>query len=319
MTLTEIWNRFVLEYKRECFKRQIKELNLDPGLFASDVSMGQQDVQRRLNVIEKNYSMSLSTNISIYNLPSDFGNIKTITINDIPLKKVSSQKLFEANSSYGEGRGFALVVSGNTQQIMIYPVPTQTQTAILYYYPDLNFYSPTGITGQNWGTFNGAVFTGKIKLPDRYIPALIYYCLSKWFDDFEMKYETELSRLTNARVYSYEDTMDYHLGWEAEKQIGETTVQPGTVGTTGYSKRYRFSMVEGEQPQMELTENFTGVITISEAGGVITIASDNNEFVQPGTLLQIEPADMNYSIDSNQIQIFTYSGHETITAEIKVW
>lgn len=317
MRLSEIRDQFLMQLKRECLKKNLPVPATENTMIAFDISEAQQEIQRRLKVVEKSASISLSAGYNTFNLPSDFGQHKAVTISDIPIKEMSTGEIQGAQSSVGETLGFAILVSGNSQYLMIYPTPSSTITAVLYYYPDFNFYQPSGASAQNWGTFDGDTFTGKLQLPDRYAKAVLLYMMSKWFDEFVAKYEVELKLLRSARVISYKDTMDYNLGWDEERQVS----QGGYVQTiqSEYSKRLRITMIEGAQPVIVLTEGFAGAITATESGGKITISSASSEFVQPNTLVKTEPLDLNYTIDPATIEIDTYSGHDPISIEIKVW
>ena len=319
MTLKEVYELFIANYKRECLKRGIKEVRIPIGILASDISRAQQDIQRRKWVVETSYDLSLTANTNTYNLPSNFGRQKIVTIGDIPLKEVTSRMIQEADSLYGNALVFAIIV-GNPQKIMFYPAPSLNTTAKIYFYPDFNFYSPSGDT-EDWGSFDGEEFSGNLMLPDRYINAVILYLMALWFNDFELKYERELNSIQ--RIRSLPDTIEYNIGWDKDRSIREGgSVQQVSAASdveVPYDSFYKFSMVEGSDPSEIDSHGFLGDINVSYSNGVISIVSNNSEFAQPGTVVDLEPSDLNYSITPGLIQIYTYSGHKPITGTIKVW
>jgi len=317
MTAQEVYNNFLREFNREFFKLDKKVPRLEIKDVAMDISEAQQELQRDLWIVEKSHPISLTPNNNAYALPSDFGKQKGVVINGTPLQEVTSQKIYDSNSQSGDTGWYAIV--GNSQ-LLIYPTPTSNSTAYLYYYPDFGFYSPSGISAQTWGTFDGDSFTGNLMLPDRYNRAISLYILSKWFDSFIPKYEAEKVRLRSARQVSLPDSTEYNLGWDTQRKFSGVDVV--TTVQKEYGKRYKFTMTEGNQPVTVSSDGFTAdSITISETGGVITIASSLNEFVRPGTFVKLEPSDMGYTIatDGSEITITTYTGFSFLSGEVQGW
>jgi len=320
MTAQETYDNFLREFNREFFKLGKKAPRLEIKDVAMDMSEAQQELQRDLWIVEKSYPISLTPDNNTYVLPSDFGKQKGVVINGTPLLEQTSRKIYESNSQSGDVGWYAIKVLGSTQSLLIYPTPTSNDTAYLYYYPDFGFYSPSGISAQSWATFDGDSFTGNLMLPGRYSRAISLYILSKWFDSFVLKYEAEKARLRSARQVSLPDSLDYNLGWDNQRIFSGADVV--TTIQKEYSKRYKFSMVEGEQPVAVSNDGFgADSITISETGGVITIASSLNEFVRPSTFVKLEPSDMGYNIltDGSEITITTYSGFSFLSGEIQRW
>lgn len=202
MTLSEIRDDIVRRLERECTLRGLPKIKIANKGIAMDISEAQQDIQRRLAVIEDSTTITTVSGTSEYNLPSNFGSIKSVTIANVPLKQVLASDIYNYPASSSEPIEYSLLISGNTQKIQFYPTPNAELSVVVKFNVDSNFYSPSGASSQDWGTFDGSAFSGNLLLPERYTLALEYYVLSLYLPDYVAKYERELNSLRESQVTS---------------------------------------------------------------------------------------------------------------------
>ena len=288
MTLNEIRDDYVRSLKREFRKRGQPEPDIIDKSVAMDMSEAFQDIQRRLSVVQGYTTLTLEADKNVYNLPSNFGKIKKVMFSNLELKEVDFDEFIGYVDGEGKPTSFTMYVSGNTQQIALYPKPEQAYTLYVYYYLDLGYYSPSGDSQQDWGNFDGSVFYGKPKLPERYNKAVKCYMLGLEFPDWEERYERELSSLKQSRVFSMPPRTYKMGGYSTPKGQADMTVLSSsttTTASTGVSsdaipdKFYYFSYDYLTETVTKIdSSGWTADPTASASGGVITITSSESEF-----------------------------------------
>ncbi|HKB85123.1 MAG TPA: hypothetical protein VKD08_03055 [Ignavibacteriaceae bacterium] len=283
MLISEIRDLFKSKYKLESRIRKTDEIDIDNKLLASFISQAQQDIQRRLSVVEASTTIALGTTSNVYNLPSNFGRHKHAYIGSTLLGEKSSRFIREQIALGNTGDWYAIYQAGNTQQILT----TYTSgTLTVYYYPDFRYYQPSVTSIQDWGTFNGIVFTGKLMLPDRYDMAILYYMLSQVVPDYYAFYEKEIRSLKGSRVASMGETLDYNFGGLEEDAYpigasGGTTVTVITTiaGTTDADKYARIRCTyTGGAYSVEDKNGWTSDPAVANNGTSIVITSADSEF-----------------------------------------
>lgn len=278
MLISEIRDLFRAEYTIAANVRGIKEIRIDTKLLANFISQAQQDIQRRLLVVESSTDIELATTTNVHSLPSNFGKHKHAYIGTTLLEEKSSQYLREQIAIGNTGNWYGIYQQGNTQQL----ITTHTSgTLTLFYYPDFRYYQPSVSSSQDWGTFNGTVFTGKLLLPDRYDMAILYYMLSKVVPDYMGMYEKELRSLRGSRISSGTGGFDYGFGGV---EPTETPTITATVSTTSpptdtADKKIRFRVSDtGGSASVEYEDGWTTTPTVANNVSSIVVSSADSEF-----------------------------------------
>ncbi len=229
MTLQEVRDNFVARYKLVTQGKDAPIMQLDDKLIADLISEAQQDIQRRLQVVELNKLINLVNGTNSYSLPTNFGSDKLVLLSDTvsgisKLEASSSNEIYNQIALSDTPTKYAILESGFTQNIILYPTPKDsTQSITVYYYPDTNYFSPSGASSQDWGNFDGNLFSGNLKLPERYYKAIIFYMLAQiippiigyrrmLINEYQNKYDEELRSLRGSRVSSMSDTINFNIG-----------------------------------------------------------------------------------------------------------
>lgn len=294
MTLNEIRDDYVRSLQREFRKRGQEVPDLVDKSIAMDMSEAFQDIQRRANVLQGYSTITTEDGVNVYDLPSNFGKMKKAMYSNLELDEVSFNEFITLVDAEGQPTTFTMYPSGNTQQIAVYPKPEDTYTIYIYYYLDLGYYSPAGDAQQNWGNFDGSVFAGQPKLPERYNKAIKCYMMGLEFPDWEQRYERELASLRESRVLSL-PTRKYSMGgYSTTKGLSDMTVLTSstTVAASGVSSDSipdKFLHISydwtSDTPTIIDSSGWTTAPTVASTGNVITVTSADNEFSTTNGLL----------------------------------
>lgn len=198
MTLAHLRDAFVMEYKLECMKNSVREINFADRQIAYFISKAQQDMINRLKIAKTYTDVSLTavTTYTEYSLPTNFGAIanspsisgrelEVVPITDIPTDDITA----------GDPQKIAIYFNGTDYKIALSPIPSSTATLRVWYYPDTGYFIPGGTGSQNWGTFTAETFTGNVKFPDKYIKAIIDFMVGEIFPQRKAEYENEINKL----------------------------------------------------------------------------------------------------------------------------
>lgn len=278
MTLKEIRDVFLMRYKRLSQQRQQPFDSLNDAEISFYISAAQQDIQRRIGVVETSTSITLGTISNLYALPASFGKQKHAYIGDSPLDEIGIVEA-ERLSIYGDASSYyAIKVTGHTAYILC---PISSGTLTIVYYPDLGYYQPSLGSSQTWGSFNGVVYSGNAILPDRYNMAIIYNMLSNIFPDFLALYEKELKSLRESRQFSTSDTLGYNLGGIEEGVLSGASITSSTTTISSIdapSKRLRLRADDLGTYSVELDYGWSTTPTIVNSVSSIVITSGDSEF-----------------------------------------
>lgn len=294
MTLGEIRDDYVANLQREFFKAGKDMPNLNDKSIAMDMSKAFQDIQRRVNVIQGYNTITTSASNNVYNLPNNFGKMKKVMYSDLELEEISFNELITKENVTDYPTHYAMYPSGNTQQIVLYPTPNDAYTVYIYYSLDLGYYSPSGDTNQNWGNFDGAVFSGYPKLPERYNNAVMMYMLGLWFPQWEAKYEKELMSLRESRVSSLPSRKYSMGGYKASKELKSMTIlttssSTASTGVSSDSIPDKFIHIDYNWSTDTATiidsSGWTTAPTVATSNNVITVTSSGSEFQTTKNLL----------------------------------
>ena len=320
MTIDEVRNLFVGMYKVQSQVRGVSQIEINNKLLASFLSQAQQDIQRRLLVVESSVDVILTTTTNVHSLPTNFGQHKHAYIGTTVLEEKPARFIRELLATGGTGNYFGIYQQGNTQQII---TPHTSGTLTLFYYPDYRYYQPSVSSNQDWGNFNGIVYTGKLLLPDRYDMAVVYYMLSQVIPDYDTKYEKELRSLRGSRVSSMGDGFSYEFGGVQNVTPTITTAISTTgVPTDTADKKIRFRVSDnGGNATVGYQAGWSTTPTIVNNTSTIVISSADSEFTN---FIHVEPNNEDFTwflTGSTTITITAdpASGWGDIEIIIEVW
>ena len=228
MTILEIRDVFLMRYRR--ISKQLGQVidHIGDAELSFYISAAQQDIQRRLSVVESSTDITLDSLSNLYALPATFGKQKHAYVGNISLEEISIVEAEKRSLTGDNGAWYAIKVTGHFAYVYC---PMTSGTLTVVYYPDLNYYQPSLGASQTWGSFNGVVYSGNLMLPDRYDMAIFYNMLSQIFPDHLALYEKELRSLRESRQFSGSDTLKYTMGGLDDSTSIDTTVEAGTVST----------------------------------------------------------------------------------------
>ncbi|MFC2135984.1 hypothetical protein ACFLTH_15315 [Bacteroidota bacterium] len=200
MTILEIRDNFVARYRLECMKRGTKLIEIGDKMIAYLISAAQQDVLRKIPMMKDTKSVSLTTGTYKYDLDTNFGDVESVRDSDYgELDRVTVKDLDIIEGTTGAPTQYAIEINDNLPQIYFDAAETgKTITVNFSIVP--NFYSPSGSTAQDWGSFDGSTFTGDLIVPDRYLEAIILHMLGQMFIDFKSLYDIEIDSLRDAQI-----------------------------------------------------------------------------------------------------------------------
>ena len=278
MTIHEIRDIFLLRYKRLSLQQGQKVDHIPDAEISFYMSAAQQDIQRRLAVVETSTEIELSSITPLYALPATFGKQKHAYIGDTILAEKPIVWAEQKNVREEVGDWYAIKISGHTPYVYC---PAESGTLTVVYYPDLGYYQPSVDPSQTWGSFSGVVYSGNLILPDRYNMAILYSMLSNIFPDFLVIYEKELRSLRESRQFSDTDTMGYILGGvsdEAESGLSGSTSESSTSALDLPTKRLRLTVDDTGAYSAEKSIGWTTEPTIANNISSIVITSGDSEF-----------------------------------------
>lgn len=200
MILQEFRDIFIAEYIYEAQKRREPRIELPNKLIASWIAEAQQSINLRVKPIKTYQDVTIVAGLTDYSLNSNYG--KAIggklgdangVIGDVDVILVDTTDLLTTDTS---GAKIAIYwdPTDSIHKLRVAPAPTENFTIRLWYYADTLWYSPSGATSQDYGSFDGDSFTGNLKIPDKYQMLVKYYLLGKCFNDYS-EYEKQLSIL----------------------------------------------------------------------------------------------------------------------------
>lgn len=196
MTLQQVRDSLVARHKLECAKRGSQYVELGDTLVAKLIADAETDIQRRCNVIENSTSINLITSTYTYDLPTDFGEIKTVVYDSsTPLERVDLIDLQEVAGQTGIPSQYSLKLIDDVPQIQFNQAQTGYSVTV-YYWVHLN---------SGYSTLSGSP-----KLPPTYQNAIIYHILGQLFDDILGKYENELRSLRESS-YTNRRTLKFNI------------------------------------------------------------------------------------------------------------
>lgn len=304
MTIKEVRDVFLMRYKRLSQQRQQPFDHINEAEIAFYISAAQQDIQRRLSVIESSTDIELDSISNLYALPVTFGKQKHVYVGDISLEEISIVDAEKRSLTGDNGAWYAIKVTGHSAYIYC---PMTSGTLTIVYHPDLNYYQPSLGASQSWGNFSGVVYSGNLLLPDRYDMAIIYNMLSNIFPDFLALYEKELKSLRESRQFSGSDTLKYTMGGIDDSTSINTTVEAGTSSLYVSAldeavKRLRFTADDSGAYEVKADYGWSTTPTIVNSVSSIVVTSGDSEFTN---FVRVSPNNLDFT--------WSQTGSNTIT------
>lgn len=213
MTLSEVRDAFKLEYRLECSKRNITQIDFTEKEIAYFLAKVQQDLAQRLRV-SVDYTDIAITPVSAftpYSLPATFGLIKgKPEISGVEIDVVDISDIKTTDLITGTPSKCAIYYDGG-YKIALNVLPVESATMRVWFYNDTGLYSPSGSSSQSWGSFNGSTFTSDPVIPERYIPLLILGMTAQMFPDVKGEYEMRINEYRRLQASSVRG-INYHFG-----------------------------------------------------------------------------------------------------------
>lgn len=294
MTLKEIRDVFLVRYKRLSQQRQQPFDHIGDAEIALYLSVAQQDIQRRLSVVETSTDITLDSISNLYALPITFGKQKHAYAGQTILQEISIKEAEQATLGGNSGAWYAIKVTGHSAYVFC---PMTSGTLTVVYYPDLNYYQPSLGASQTWGSFNGVVYSGNAILPDRYDMAIIYHMLSNIFPDHLALYEKELKSLRESRQFSDTDTLKYTLGGIDDSVSVDLSITTSTSITSVSSldeaaKRLRFTADDLGNYEIKAEYGWSSTPTIVNNVSSIVLTSAGHEFTN---FVRVSPSNLDFA------------------------
>jgi hypothetical protein len=282
MTIKEIRDLFLAQYDIQSQVRGTPQIKIVDKMLASFISQAQQDIQRRLLVVESYKDITLSTTGYLHSLPTNFGQHKHAYSGNMLLDEKPEQFIREQLAIGNSGYWFGIYPQGNTTQLI---TPLTSGTLTLFYYPDLRYYQPSVSSSQDWGTFSGTVYSGKLILPDRYDMAILYYMMAQVIPDYWNLYEKEVRSLKGSRLSSMDSAFGYELGGVNESSYSQdvltstSSTTTTAVPTDAADKKIRFRVSDGGgSATVEYEGGWTTTPTIVNNITTVVVTSADSEF-----------------------------------------
>jgi hypothetical protein len=214
MTLDEVRNLIIAEYKFEAQKRGVKPLVVRNRMLAAFLSEAQQDIASRVQPLTTYEDVTLVADTAEYAFTAtNFGTPIRAEIDGDAIDLESINNLpTTGTAASGTTTRVAIFATANVYKVRVYPTPGAAATLRIWFHPDTLWYAPSGTTAQDWGSFDGSTFTGDMKVPDKFLGAIKYFVLGKFFDDIMVKYEREVSKLKSTRGDSKQNKLEYSFG-----------------------------------------------------------------------------------------------------------
>ena len=277
MVIKELRDLFLAQYEIQSQVRGTGQIKIVDKVLASFISQAQQDIQRRLLVVESSVDITLTTTTYVHSLPSNFGQHKHAYCSNMLLEERSERFIREQITSGNSGFWYGIYQQGNTQQII---TSLTSGTVTLFYYPDFRYYQPSLGSTQDWGNFSGTVYTGKLLLPDRYDMAVLYYMLAQVIPDYWGLYEKEIRSLRGSRISSMDDGFGYELGGVNESSVAivgtlPTVAVASAIPTDTADKKIRFRVSDAGTTVTEFTDGWLVTPTIVNNITSVVVTSTN--------------------------------------------
>jgi len=216
MLLNELVDSFVTKYKMQCLLRSIPQIVLTQNFLALILAEAASDIQKLFGAIELTMPVDLIVGTDKYDLSQSVIDIKNVSsgVNGFILIRKSSDWI-EKQSAITSGLDnistplhYSMLYPAAIPQLLLYPAPTVADTLTVNYTPNFNLFSPSVVTTQDFGLFDGKAFSLNTVFPTQYDKLLLLGMMKQIFKDFEGDYQKEEALL---KVLQFNgEKFDYH-------------------------------------------------------------------------------------------------------------
>ena len=201
MLLSELIKAFEAKHVLEAAKRGVKEKFFPEKQLALMLSEVCSDIQKSFGIIEVSTDISVVSGTDKYNLSRSFMTIKNAQFGNNTLDEKSTEWFQKQVAASGTPEYYTILFESAIPQIWLYPNPGNDETLTVSYKSNFNFYSPTGGSSQDFGTFDGDDFTGNTVFPTMFDKLIILGMMKQIFPDMEREYRNE-SMLLRAKQFN---------------------------------------------------------------------------------------------------------------------
>lgn len=213
LTLQEIRDEFVVEYKLIVTQRDLKQIDFGNKIIASWIASGQQKIADKLKVLIKYVDIYYDemTEFYTFGLPDDYGGFISTDpqLKQVSISQLNTQVQEDETLTQGEIHSIAIYHDGDGYKLGFMDLPTSAGRFRLWYSVNPLYYSPSAGSNQDWGNFDGSTFSGNLVIPDKYKDLLILFMLGKCFDDKKQEFENELIRSAGMSGATSKDEIEY--------------------------------------------------------------------------------------------------------------
>lgn len=319
MRIEEIAYNFEKRYEIECFKRQIKKLIIDKPIIAGFISEAQQDIQRRLNIVEGNSIVELIADQSEYNLPLNFGKPKFVKLNtDVYVYYYKDFGYYMPSLSGSQEWGYfdGSEFSGYLK------IPDIYLMAVIYYCMAQMFIEYTQLYEKELASLKQTTIGSYSKQRKYSIGGMNKYTYTAPTNEL---IETNIDQIRQWQIDDSDSGTPTHYSILIESRQKKIILYPTPDSTTTGAAmdspifKLRFQMTESSEAtileQYGSSETFTSA-NISESGNVITVTSSDGQFTT-GIFVDPNNDDIGHNrVSDSSIEFYTYSGYGTFIAEI---
>lgn len=208
MLLNELIDNFIADYKFECLKRNLTQVEFPQKYLASMLAKTVSNLQKRFGIIEASTTIDSVAGTNLYNVSSSLLTPQKVTYAKYELEKTSAGWIESQYPQSARPTKYAIQIKSSMSQLYLFPTPISNGDSIIITSKmDFKLFSPSVNTIQDFGTFNGSVFTGNTVFPTQYDQAILLGMISQIFKDLIPEYEQECSLLRvrqfNGEKFSY--------------------------------------------------------------------------------------------------------------------
>lgn len=207
MTLQELRDRFITEYKFVAQTKGLKYVEPPNGVIAAWLSSAQQDLQNRLKISLTYEDFSIVAGTNTYTFTnSDFGSLQRVEYDGRDVDVVGVDMIDTTSSIAGSQPTVVAIYSNDGTWTLRVPETSVAYTLRVWYYKDFGYYSSGN---SNWGSYSNS-FSGSLKIPSKYLEAVIYYLMYKVTGDISY-YENEVRKLRETRSITSKTGLSYRM------------------------------------------------------------------------------------------------------------
>jgi hypothetical protein len=194
MLLSELIDTFLTDYKFECVKRDVRQIELPPKYLVMILSKSVSEIQKNFGVIETSLPISILANTDKYDLTASVMKIKNVVSGEVRLVEKSTKWMEEQIIVSGTPQYYSSLYQSGTPKLWIYPKPIDMGTLIVNHVSNFNLYSPSSTSKGDFGDYgitNSQDYYGNTVFPTQYDTLILLGMMKQFFKDVETDYLKE--------------------------------------------------------------------------------------------------------------------------------